>query len=76
MLLIEYLLFQISHIVVDEAHCVATWGHAEAGEEAFRAAFAGLRVVRSILPNVKVCILHFNIICIDIGPHLQYWPGE
>ena len=53
-----FFIFQISHIVIDEAHTVATWGTADDnGEPAFREAFANIRTIRSLVPHAKVLAL-------------------
>lgn len=41
----------IQHIVVDEAHCVVSWGHD------FRPQFAKIPKLRSLLPEAKVLAL-------------------
>ena len=42
--------FQITHIVVDEAHCVLSWGKSD-----FRPAFLQLGSLRAIVPDAKGC---------------------
>ena len=45
-------MFQITHIVVDEAHCVLSWGKSE-----FRPAFMEVCSLRASLPDAKMVAL-------------------
>ena len=45
---------KISHIVVDEGHCISFWG---SGPAPFRSAFGQLRSLRSQVPSAKVVVL-------------------
>ncbi|XP_071109919.1 ATP-dependent DNA helicase Q1-like [Haliotis cracherodii] len=42
---------KVSHIIVDEAHCIETWG------ESFRTDYRQLDMLRAILPQAKVVAL-------------------
>ena len=46
------LIFQISHVVVDECHCILSWGKSD-----FRPAFLKLNCLRSVLPKAKILAL-------------------
>lgn len=51
---LSLLLFKVSHIVIDEAHCVETWG---TGASPFRSAFGEIRTLRSLVPTAKLVAL-------------------
>lgn len=45
-----FLCFRVSHIIIDEAHCVQTWGMASDKNPVFREAFSCIWQLRSINP--------------------------
>ncbi len=47
----EYWQRSVSHLVIDEVHCVETWG------EKFRKAFKKIKTLRAIFPNIKILAL-------------------
>lgn len=48
---------EVSTIVIDEFHTIATWGQSEDGKEAFRKWFGHVGELRSLFPNANVLAL-------------------
>lgn len=49
---------EVSPIVIDEFHTIATWGQSEDGKEAFRKWFGHVGELRSLFPNANVLALN------------------
>lgn len=61
-----YLRDLLSLIVVDEAHCISTWGHD------FRSSYRKLSTLRSIFPKTPVMVILITIFYFSVFIYLNF----